>query len=280
MSELKRRKLDVNGVRLHYRQMGEGPAVVLLHGFPQTSYCWRKVMPELARDFTVIAPDYRGAGHSTRPAGGYDKVTMAADINGLVRALGFESATIVGHDMGLMVAYAYAATYRDETDKLAVIDALLPGTKVWDEVSINPRLWHLSFHAARDVGEYLTAGRERGYISLFFSAHSGDPSVFGEDEIDEYARAFSAPGGMRAAFEVYRAVPQDAEDNRRLMQRKLTIPVLAIGGELSASGPVLDKTMREVAENVTYRVAPGSGHFVPEEAPDFLAETLREFIKS
>src|SRR5919202_1447887 len=230
------------GVRLHHVSDGEGPrTVVLVHGFPQTWWEWRHVMPALVEaGFRVVAPDYRGAGHSWRPAGGYDKVTMAGDIHRLLREhLGVDGpVAVAGHDIGLMVAYAYAQAYRDEVSHLAVMDAPLPGTEVFDRLRSDPRVWHFAFHGARDVAEMLVAGREREYLQAFFDARTFNHAAIDDDDVDLYARAYSAPGAMRAGFELYRAFDQDAADTRAALARngKLAVPVLAVGGEISTSG--------------------------------------------
>lgn len=278
MTEVRHHKADVNGVRLHYVIAGRGEAVVLLHGFPQTWYEWRKVIPALADRFTVIAPDYRGAGHSSRPVSGYDKRTMAEDIRQLVHQLGFERAAIVGHDIGLMVAYAYAASYPAETTKLVVMDAPLPGTKVWDRLSTDPRVWHFAFHGARDIAELLVAGKERDYLTLFYDARIYDPSAFTRADIDEYVRAYAAPGAMRAGFELYRAFPQDVRDNTELMRARLGMPVLAMGGAHSTSGPLIEEMMREVADDVTGVIVPEAAHWLAEERPELVIDRLRAFL--
>jgi pimeloyl-ACP methyl ester carboxylesterase len=271
------------GVRLHYVTAGDGPrTIVLLHGFPQTWWQWRRVIPPLVDGgFRVVAPDYRGAGDSFRPPAGYDKVTVAGDIRTLVREhLGIREPVVVGgHDIGLMVAYAYAQTYRDEVSQLVVVDAPLPGTGVFDRLRSDPRVWHFAFHGARDVAEMLVAGRERPYLQAFFGARVFDPSAI--DDLDVYVAAYSAPGAMRAGFELYRAFDQDAADNRAALARdgKLTIPVLAVGGEISTSGALMDEMMREVAEDVTFVRVPRTAHWVPEERPEALAEAMLEFLR-
>src|SRR6478735_4258766 len=248
------------GLRLHYVRTGDGPrTIVLLHGFPQTSREWDTVTPGLVNaGYTVIAPDYRGAGHSWRPAGGYDKRTMARDIHRLVRNhLQIEGRLVLaGHDIGLMVAYAYAQRYRDELSHLILVDAPLPGTAVFDRLRNDPRVWHFAFHGARDLPELLVQGRERQYLQYFFDARTTDPSA---TDVDEYAKAYSAPGAMRAGFELYRAFDQDAEDNRAALQvnGKLDVPVLAIGGEISTTGRLMEEMLREVAHNVTGRIISG-----------------------
>jgi pimeloyl-ACP methyl ester carboxylesterase len=272
------------GLRLHYVTAGEGArTVVLLHGFPQTWWEWRRVIPALVdAGYRVVAPDYRGAGHSWRPLAGYDKRTMAGDIHRLLRQhLRIQGPiALAGHDIGLMVAYAYAQAHRDEVSHLVVIDAPLPGTVVFDRLRTDPRVWHFAFQGARDVPEMLVAGRERPYLQAFFNARCFDPSAISDADIDLYASAYAAPGAMRAGFELYRAFDQDAEDNRDALGRngKLTLPVLAVGGAISTNGPLIEGMMREVAENVTGVRVPGTAHWVPEENPQACAAALVAFL--
>jgi pimeloyl-ACP methyl ester carboxylesterase len=272
------------GLRLHYVTAGAGSrVVVLLHGFPQTGYEWRRVIPALVEaGFRVVAPEYRGAGHSWRPVGGYDKRTMAGDIRRLVREhLGIEHAiALVGHDIGLMVAYAYAQAYRDEVSHLVVIDAPLPGTAVFDRIRADPRVWHFAFHGARDVPELLVTGRERQYLQAFFDARVFDPSAISDSDLDIYVSAYAAPGAMRAGFELYRAFDRDADDNREALERngKLTVPVLAVGGATSTSGPLVEEMMREVADTVTGVRVSRSAHWIPEENPTELVAAVLEFL--
>jgi pimeloyl-ACP methyl ester carboxylesterase len=269
------------GLRLHHVSDGDGArTVLLLHGFPQTWWEWRHVMPALVdAGLRVVAPDYRGAGHSWRPAGGYDKVTMAGDIHRLLHEhLGVDGpVAVAGHDIGLMVAYAYAQAYRDEVSHLAVMDAPLPGTEVFDRLRSDPRVWHFAFHGARDVAEALVAGREGQYLQTFFNARNSDPSAI---DLEPYVEAYSAPGAMRAGFELYRAFDRDAQDNRETLARngKLTMPVLAVGGEISTSGALVEEMMREVAEDVTGLRIPGTAHWIPEENPDALVAGLLDFL--
>jgi pimeloyl-ACP methyl ester carboxylesterase len=273
------------GLRLHYVAAGDGPsAVVLLHGFPQTWWEWRHVVPGLLdAGFRVVAPDYRGAGNSWRPAGGYDKQTMARDIRVLVREhLGIqEPIALVGHDIGLMVAYAYAQAFRHEVAGLVVIDAPLPGTAVFDGLRSDPRVWHFAFHGARDIAEMLVAGRERQYLQAFFNARIGDPSAIGTDDLDVYVSAYQAPGAMRAGFELYRAFDQDAADNRAALERhgKLDMPVLAVGGGISTSGVLMESMMQEVATNVQPLVLADTAHWIPEEQPAALTAAIAAFLR-
>jgi pimeloyl-ACP methyl ester carboxylesterase len=273
------------GLRLHYVTAGEGErTVVLLHGFPQTWWSWRRVFPALVEaGLRVVAPDYRGAGHSWRPAGGYDKRTMAGDIRRLLREhLAIQGPVIlVGHDIGLMIAYAYAQAFRKEASHLVVMDAPLPGTAVFDRLRSDPRVWHFAFHGARDVAEMLIAGREWLYLQAFLNARTFDPSAISEGDLDVYSSAYSAPGAMRAAFEVYRAFDRDVEDNRDALKRngKLTVPVLAVYGTISNSGPLVEEMMNEVAETVTGLRVPRSAHWIAEENPLAFTEGLLKFLQ-
>jgi pimeloyl-ACP methyl ester carboxylesterase len=271
------------GLRLHYVVAGEGArTIVLLHGFPQTWWQWHRVIPALVdAGFRVIAPDYRGAGDSWRPPGGYDKQTMAGDIHRLLREhLDVDGpAVVAGHDIGLMVAYAYAQRFPDAVSHLVLIDAPLPGTAVFDALRADPRVWHFAFHGARDVAEMLVAGRERQYIQYFIGARIFDPSAITAADLDVYASAYSAPGAMRAGFELYRAFGRDADDNRALLRAngKLTMPVLAVGGAISTTGAVIEEMANEVAEDVTAVRIPRTGHWVPEENPQGLVRALLDF---
>ncbi|MDW5265518.1 MULTISPECIES: alpha/beta fold hydrolase [Acidobacteriaceae] len=272
------------GLRLHYVLAGEGErTIVLLHGFPQTWWEWRHVIPNLvSAGFRVIAPDYRGAGNSSRPAGGYDKRTMAGDIHRLLREhLQIQGpVALVGHDIGLMVAYAFAEMFRDEVSHLVVMDAPLPGTSVFDKLRVDPRVWHFAFHGARDVPEMLVAARERQYLQLFYNSRIFDPSAISEDDLDIYTSAYSAVGAMRAGFELYRAFDQDGLDNRSALAQngKLQIPVLALFGAISNTSVGVEVMMREVAENVRGLQISQSGHWIAEENPEELTEALETFL--
>jgi pimeloyl-ACP methyl ester carboxylesterase len=271
-------------LRIHYVEAGEGErTIVLLHGFPQTWWAWRRVMPMLARaGYRVIAIDYRGAGNSSRPAGGYDKRTMAGDIRLLLRKhMKLQGpVALVGHDIGLMVAYAYAEMFSDAVSHLVVMDAPLPGTAVFDKLRSDPRVWHFAFHGTRDVPEMLVAGRERQYLQLFFNARIFDPSAVSESDLDLYTSAYSAGGAMRAAFELYRAFDQDSQDNRKALEKngKLKIPVLAVYGAISNTGRGVEEMMHEVAESVTGLEVSGSGHWIAEENPEAFADGVLQFL--
>jgi pimeloyl-ACP methyl ester carboxylesterase len=273
-------------LRLHYVTAGAGGGtrtVVLLHGFPQTWWEWRRVMPILAdQGFRVIALDYRGAGQSWRPQGGYDKLTMAHDLERLLRdhLHVTDPVALVGHDIGLMVAYAYAQAYREAVSHLAIVDAPIPGTIVFDRVRANPRVWHFAFHNARDIAEALVAGHERVYLEAFFNARIFDPSAIPNVDLDIYVAEYSAAGAIRAGFELYRAFEQDGKDNQEALKRngKLTIPVLAVWGAISNSGPLLPEMMNEVANDVTGVEIARTGHWIPEENPTGFSSALLAFL--
>jgi pimeloyl-ACP methyl ester carboxylesterase len=280
MKKFAHHRADVNGIRMHYVIGGTGDPVLLIHGFPQTWYEWRHIMPALADRFTVIAPDYRGAGHTSRPVSGYDKRTMAEDMHELVQSLGFGKTAIVGHDIGLMIAYAYAAAFREETSRLVVMDSGLPGTQCFDIISQDPRVWHFGFHGVRDLPEMLVAGRERRYLQYFFQdpARLYNSDAFHEHDIVEFVNAYSAPGALRAGFELYRAFAVDADYNRHTIPDKLAMPVLAMGGQYSTSGPHVENMMREVALDVRGVRVPNAAHWLAEENPAFVIEELLKFF--
>ena len=278
------------GVRLHHVTAGSGArTIVLLHGYPQSWWAWRHLVAPLVRaGWRVVAPDTRGAGGSSKPPGGYDKRTMAADIHALLRDhLGIAGpVTVVGHDIGMMVAYAFASSFPDSTERLVLAEAPLPGTAVYDRMVATPqlanmRLWHFFFHNAPDnLAEALTAGRERLYIRQFYDSFAFDPEAIGRDDLDRYAAGFEAAGAMRAGFELYRAFDRDAGDNRAALRRhgRLRMPVLGLGGASSFFAPVAEEMLREVAENVTTATIPRCGHWIAEENPDAVLEHILGFV--
>lgn len=267
---------DVNGVRLHYLVAGKGDPVILLHGYAQTSHMWRPLMAELARTNTVIAPDLRGFDQSSKPDTGYDKKTMAQDVHALGASLGFKRAKVVGHDIGLMVAYAYAAQYPTEVDRVVLMDAFLPGVGDWESVWLLRDLWH--FHFYGEVPLKLVAGRERIYFEHFWNDFAADPKhSVPEADRKFYATAYARPRGMRAGFEVFRAFPQDAKDFAQFAQVRLTLPMLVLSGE-KAGGEFLIQQGRLVADNVEGVIIKGSGHWLMEEAPDQVIPKLVDFL--
>jgi pimeloyl-ACP methyl ester carboxylesterase len=267
---------DVNGVRLHYAIGGKGPAVVLLHGFAQTGLMWRPIMPLLAQKHTVIVPDLRGAGDSGKPEGGYDKKTMAVDIHELTRTLGFDHVSIAGHDIGLMVAYAYAAQFPEGTDRLVLMDAFLPGIGDWKNVWLMRDLWH--FHFYGEVPQALVAGRERTYLEHFWNDFAADRHhSISEGDRQLYAAAFAQPGGVHAGMEYFRNFERDAQDFAALAKTPLEMPVLVLTGE-KASGPFLIEQGRLVASDVKGVIVPGSGHWLIDEAPAKVIPELAAFL--
>jgi pimeloyl-ACP methyl ester carboxylesterase len=270
------RNAVVNGIKLHYLTAGSGPTVILLHGYTQTSRMWRPIMPLLAQKFTVIAPDLPGIGDSEIPKDGLDMKTAAIRIHALAKSLGVQKARVVGHDIGLMVAYAYAAQFPAETEKLAVLDAFLPGVPGWEAVYNDPNVWHFRFHGP--TPEALVSGRERIYFAYFWNDLAADKtrSVPKLDR-EAYVAAYSKPGRMRAGWAYFAAWPQTAKDLEQLAQTKLTIPVLAIGGEKSL-GEMLGQQMKLVATDVTVVVLKDTGHWVMEERPKETIEALMKFL--
>jgi pimeloyl-ACP methyl ester carboxylesterase len=267
---------NVNSVRLHYLVAGKGDPVVLLHGYAETSHMWRSLMAELANNHTAIAPDLRGAGQSSTPADGYTKAAMARDIHALVRKLGCERIRIVGHDIGLMVAYAYAAQYPSEVDRIALMDAFLPGVGNWRDVWLMRDLWHFHFYGKTPLA--LVHGRERIYFEHFWNDFAADPAhSVPERDRRIYAKAYARPGGMRAGFEYFRAFEKDAKDFALFAQTPLSMPMLVLTGE-KASGDFLILQGRLVATNVEGVVVRKSGHWLMEEAPDQVIPKLVEFL--
>jgi pimeloyl-ACP methyl ester carboxylesterase len=265
------------GVRLHAVIGGSGPAVMLLHGWPQTWHEWRPIMPELARTHTVVAVDLKGAGQSSKPLIGYDKVTMAHELDALRAQLGFDTVRVVGHDIGAMVAYAWAATCRDTVTHLGFLDAPLPGAAVWDGIFADPMTWHFAFHMNRDMPEFLIQGREYGYVEAFLRGRATNQGAFTDEEIGLYARSLAQPGATRATLEWYRAFPRDAEDNRTLAKEPLTVPVLALGGA-DRWGPRIVDMLREFATDVTGGSIPDCGHWVVAERPGAVLAALDTFL--
>jgi pimeloyl-ACP methyl ester carboxylesterase len=266
----------VNGVKLHYLFAGKGEPVILLHGYAQNSHMWRPLMVELAKTRLVIAPDLRGFGQSSKPAAGYEKKTMAQDIHALAESLGFRHAAVVGHDIGLMVAYAYAAQYPNEVDRIVLMDAFLPGVGDWTTVWLLRDLWHFHFYGVTPLK--LVTGRERIYFEHFWNDFAADPTrSVPEADRRFYARAYAQPGAMRAGFEVFRAFEQDAKDFAKFAQDKLTIPMLVLTGE-KASGNFLIEQARLVDSNVEAVVIKGSGHWLMEEAPHQVIPQLITFL--
>jgi pimeloyl-ACP methyl ester carboxylesterase len=266
----------VNGVKLHYLVAGQGEPVLLLHGYAQNSHMWRPLMKELGKTHLVIAPDLRGFGDSARPESGYDKKTMAQDVHALAQSLGIAKACVAGHDIGLMVAYAYAAQYPADVDRLALMDAFIPGVGDTTGLFLLKDLWHFHFYGPTPLA--LVKGRERTYFEHFWNdfAADGHKSV-SEADRRFYTTKYAQPGAMKAGMEVFRNFDQDAKDNAAFAATKLTMPVLVLGGEKSG-GDFLITQGRMVATNVEGVVVKGAGHWIIDEAPDQVIPKLVTFF--
>jgi pimeloyl-ACP methyl ester carboxylesterase len=272
------RDAKIDNVQLHYLAAGKAPSVViLLHGFAETSRMWRPLIPLLAQKFTVIAPDLPGIGDSSIPADNkIDMITAAKQIHDLVRSLKIEQARVVGHDIGLMVAYAYAAQFPSETEKLVVMDAFLPGVPGWEPIYNAPNIWHFRFNG--EYPEKLVQGRERTYFEYFWNVLAADKThSIPEADRKAYTAAYAKPGRMRAAWTYFASWPQLAKDFAQLSETKLTMPVLSIGGEKSL-GNELAAQMKLVANNVTVIVLPNTGHWILEERPKETTDALTNFL--
>ena len=267
---------DIDGVKLHYLTAGHGPWLLLLHGYAETSRMWRPIMPVLAARFTVIAPDLPGIGDSAIPNDGLDMKTAAIRMHALARSLGVQKAEVVGHDIGLMVAYAYAAQFPVEVTKLVVMDAFLPGVAGWEAIYNDPNIWHFRFHGP--TPEALVQGRERLFFEYFWNDLAADKArSIPEADRKAYTAAYSQPGRMRAGWAYFVSFQQAAKDFARLSRTKLGMPVLVIGGEKSL-GDALAQQMKLVALDVTVVVLKDTGHWVLEERPKETTEALEKFL--
>jgi pimeloyl-ACP methyl ester carboxylesterase len=270
------RYAEVNGVRLHYLVAGKGEPVLLLHGFAQTSHMWRPLMARLAASNTVIAPDLRGFGRSAAPGSGYTKAAMARDVRALMEKLGHKRVRLAGHDIGLMVAYAYAAQYPNEVDRIVLLDAFLPGVGDWKNVWLLRDLWHFHFYGETPLK--LVTGRERTYLEHFWNDFAADrtKSVPQRDR-QFYAREYARAGHMAAGMEVFRAFEKDADEFAVMSKTPLAMPMLVLTGE-KASGKFLIEQGKLVAGNVEGVVIQGAGHWLMEEAPGQVIPKLVEFL--
>ncbi|MEJ0035672.1 MAG: alpha/beta fold hydrolase [Gammaproteobacteria bacterium] len=272
----KTQQIAANGVTLNTRVGGSGPAVLLLHGYGETGDMWGALAIELARDHTVIVPDLRGMGLSSRPAGGYDKKTQGQDMSALLDSLGVKQFDLVTHDIGNMVGYALAAEQRGRVTRFVIMDAPLPGVGPWDEILKLPLLWHFRFSGPE--AEKIVKGRERTYLNRFWNEFSADPGKFSEASRAHYASLYAKPGAMHAGFAQFAAFDQDVIDNKAFMAAgKLTMPVLAVGGA-SSFGPMMATVMQFAAEDVHEKMIPGSGHWLMEENPVATVAAIRSFL--
>ena len=270
------RTADVEGVKIHYKTGGHGPAVILLHGYAETSRMWTPILPVLGEKFTVIAPDLPGIGDSSIPADGLDMKTAAIRIHALARSLGVEKARVVGHDIGLMVAYAYAAQFPSEVEKLVVMDAFLPGVPGWEAIYNSPNIWHFRFNGP--TPEALVRGREQIYFAYFWNDLAADKTrSLPEGDRKAYVEAYSRPGRMKAGWAYFVSFQQAAKDFEKLSQTKLTMPVLSIGGDKSL-GDALGQQMKLVATDVTVVVEKDAGHWIMEEQAKQTMDELMRFL--
>ena len=274
----------IDGVRMHYVTGGraDGEVVVLLAGFPESWFAWRKVMPRLAGTYRIVAPDLPGQGDSDRPMDGYDARTLATRVHGLLRQLGLSSYFLAAHDVGAWVAYPYAALFKGEVRRLVLMDAGIPGITLPDALPTAPdqawRTWHFAFHALPDLPEVLIAGRERAYLDWILRRKTANPETFSDDEIAEYLRVFTKDGGLRAGLAYYRAAPLSAQQNRELAARgKLAMPVLALGAD---QGSIADMAapLGAYADDVRGGVVADCGHLIPEEQPEAAAREMLAFF--
>jgi pimeloyl-ACP methyl ester carboxylesterase len=267
---------EIDGAKLHYLTAGQGTPLILLHGYAETSLMWKPIIPALAQRFTVIAPDLPGIGDSDIPADGLDMKRAAIRIHDLARSLGVEHAEVVGHDIGLMVAYAYAAQFPAEVIKLVLMDAFLPGVPGWESIYNNPAIWHFRFNGP--TPEALVQGREDTYFAYFWNDLAADRNrSLPEAERKAYIAAYSRPGRMHAAWDYFVSFQQAAKDFAQLAQTRLTMPVLTIGGDKSL-GEALGQQARLVATDVTIVVLEDTGHWVLEERPEETTAALERFL--
>ncbi|WP_262296179.1 alpha/beta fold hydrolase [Microvirga sesbaniae] len=278
-AEVRTQEITTNGATIHVRVGGTGPAVVLLHGYGETGDMWAPLAKDLVRDHTVVVPDLRGLGLSSKPEAGFDKKTQAGDVAGVLDALQIDRADLVTHDIGNMVGYAFAVQHPERVRRFVLIDAPLPGIGPWEEVLKNPLLWHFRF-GGPDM-ERLVAGRERIYLDRFWNEFSATPSRFSEAAREHYASLYAMPGAMHSGFAQFAAFDQDAVDNKAFLaaKGKLEMPVLAIGGEKSF-GPMMATVMRFAASDVTEGIIPDSGHWIMEENPTATSVMVRSFLTS
>jgi pimeloyl-ACP methyl ester carboxylesterase len=269
--------IAANGTSFHVRLGGDGPAVLLLHGYGETGDMWAPLASELVRDRTVIVPDLRGMGLSDHPPGGYDKKSQGRDVAAILDALEIKRVELITHDIGNMVGYAFAAQFPARVMRFVIMDAPLPGIGPWDDIVRSHALWHFSFWGPD--AERLVDGRERIYLDRFWNEFSADPKNFDEASRAHYAALYARPGAMHSGFEQFKAFDQDAIDNRAFLAKgKLDMPVLAIGGEKSF-GPTMAAVMRIVATDVEEGVVPNSGHWLMEENPRATIALIREFLR-
>lgn len=274
-SNFKHQYATVNGVKIHYVVGGKGEPLLLVHGFGQNWYMWNRLLPELSKHFTVIAPDMRGVGESEKTTGGYDKKNMAVDMHELMKKLGYSHVNLAGHDIGLMVAYCYAAQFPDDVKKLALMDALLPGIEpVWSQVKA--QAWWFGFFAQPHSGD-LVSGKVGLFFTDFWPTVGFQKDAFTTAETAEFIRAYSVPGATTGAFHWFGYSDQDAKDNVEFAKHKLPMPVLAMGSDHFAA-PFLATHTRLVADHVEESVIKDSGHWIVQENTPQVQKDLLDFF--
>jgi pimeloyl-ACP methyl ester carboxylesterase len=283
MTALEHHSAQLNGIKQHYVTAGSGPAVLLLHGWPQTWYEWRRVIDLLADDFTVVAPDLRGFGYTGKPAAGYDAETIATDLAALTTHLGLHDVTVVGHDWGAVFGYVYAAAYPDDVSGLAIVEMALPGVGMMEQ-AMSPApggnyLWHMGFQSVPDVPELLIGGKERAYLHWFFEHFAYDPAAIGPADLDEYVAAITQTGALRAGLAVYQDFFTSADQVRVRAQTPLTVPVRAYGG-VACLGELTLASVCAVAPEAVGGVIERCGHWAAEERPAFVADLVRDLVKA
>jgi len=268
----------VNDVHIHYQSYGSGEPVILLHGWPQDGRAWRNIVPSLSEAHQVIIPDLRGAGLSDKPDHGYDKMTLAEDILLLIDALGFDKVSVVGHDIGGMVAFVLATKYPNRINKVVLLDLLIPsiGLEALMDVA-QGGMWHFGFHMVQDLPEFLIQGKEQAYLRHFFTTLTYHPDTFSEEEISLYTEPFLLPGGLKAGFEYYRSILKEDQRIKTLLTQPIEIPILALGGA-SSTNDLLYQSLVPYVQNLSGIVVPDCGHFIPEEQPAFLIDALKNFL--
>jgi haloacetate dehalogenase len=276
------RDVVTRATRIHYRRLGQGPGMVLLHGYPQIGHMWRKVMPAFAERFTVVAPDLRGYGDSDRPIRGYDKRTMAADIADVIQALGIQPVALIGHDRGARVAHRFALDHPSLLTRLVLLDIAPRTTSSPDRSGERRARWHWFFHQLPDLPEALTAGREEIYLRYMYRTSAYNPAAIEEEAVQEYLRCFRQPGAMRAAFDDYRAgATIDFEQDGADRDKKVAAPTLILWGEAGGRRPQVPDMLgvwKERCAQVVGHAVPGSGHFIPEEQPAAVIEAVLRFV--
>lgn len=274
--------VEAGDVRLHTVSGGKGFPVLLMAGFPQSWYAWRRVMPILADHFYVVAIDLPGQGDSDKPVDGYDTQTAGNRVHALVKELGFERYHIGAHDIGSWIAYPFVARFADEVGRLVLLDANIPGVTLKPTVEVGPDIWkswHFFFHQVPDVPEFLITGRERSYIEWFFQRKTFNPAgTFSTSDIDEYERVYKQPGNLRGALAYYRAVLDDAEQNTSLAAKKIETPILALGGDFGMS-PGIYEAIKPLATHVEGGIIQNCGHYMPEEQPEEIGARMVKFFK-